>query len=688
MDEEDFREFLIESYESVEFISKKLSELEKTNYVCDVIDEIYRRVHKIHGISGFLEFKTLENISKQAQFLLVELRKDPSKTSKNEKQVLVTFNDTVKLILTNIQTQKNEGRLNIEQLNKDFTSTIAELRAKNSASSQEAQKQDNVSDPEDWDKLSHNISSNTDKNQILIDVTILDNLLDLVNERLVTLQIQSDNRHEKYPANCPDLKNDFEFLTTIIKLIKNVRLQSLKSMREELFPFVNDMLAKYNRKVRIIVQDDDIEIDKLVVTTIKEAVYKIIFYFLKLPQPKINTQTNDTQGLSLDTKENKQSDIIVKLSYDMGRISLEILEGSAKEESCLNPVQIITTNEVRTTLETLNLKIKSLGGKLDQFGVSGKLTSVRVTLPSAIMAVPMLMVESHGERFLLPRGNIVKLLKIDNLQIREQIEEIDGIYFYKNYHTPLPVIPLSQALNIETNPNLNLKDNINLITVRVHSEEFGIIVDNIYQIESSLIKPLNKLLENHQLFSAVSILSDGSIAFVLDCSKIGDKFSLIRDNRIPSVIESFETVTTKSSNHQDRLIVVKIDQTFQVAIPINKVNKLEKISSDNLIRQNQELFIKLKSQEVIPLIIYGAHEHTKQNLFELNDFISTVIITDGEKTLALLIESIIGITEQSGDDINTNLSLLFNDKSEGFITSQISKIVNVDDLKILESMYH
>ena len=68
------KEFLIESHENLNQLDHDLIELEKDPHSKDLLGSVFRTIHSIKGVSGFLDFPKLEALTHAAEELLSKLR--------------------------------------------------------------------------------------------------------------------------------------------------------------------------------------------------------------------------------------------------------------------------------------------------------------------------------------------------------------------------------------------------------------------------------------------------------------------------------------------------------------------------------------------------------------------------------------------------------------------------------------
>ncbi len=127
--EEIVKEFLVESYESLDQLDRDLLALEEIPDDRDRLASIFRTIHTIKGTSGFLAFPKLEHVTHIGENLLVPLRDGQLRLTNEIADGLLAMVDAVRQILQNIESIGTEGVGDYDTL----LSQLESLRTGNSA---------------------------------------------------------------------------------------------------------------------------------------------------------------------------------------------------------------------------------------------------------------------------------------------------------------------------------------------------------------------------------------------------------------------------------------------------------------------------------------------------------------------------------------------------------------------------
>ncbi len=117
------KEFLIESHENLNQLDHDLIELEKDPHSKDLLGSVFRTIHSIKGVSGFLDFPKLEALTHAAEELLSKLRDGELVLNQAITSVLLATVDAIRQMLAKVEADGNDGDQDYVQL----VSRLAEL---------------------------------------------------------------------------------------------------------------------------------------------------------------------------------------------------------------------------------------------------------------------------------------------------------------------------------------------------------------------------------------------------------------------------------------------------------------------------------------------------------------------------------------------------------------------------------
>ncbi len=122
MADEIVEEFLVESAEGLERVEQDLVELEEDTSRSEVVDRIFRDIHTIKGVSGFLGYTSLERVTHASESLLSKVRAGEVKVDERVISALLGTVDATREMLERIEQTESDG-------GEDYAALISQLEA-------------------------------------------------------------------------------------------------------------------------------------------------------------------------------------------------------------------------------------------------------------------------------------------------------------------------------------------------------------------------------------------------------------------------------------------------------------------------------------------------------------------------------------------------------------------------------
>jgi two-component system chemotaxis sensor kinase CheA len=127
MNEQDelLHDFLVETRENLDNLDHELLALEQSPADAELINAIFRRLHTIKGVCGFLDLRTLESVSHAGESLLQTLRSQQQVVTDHIITLLLTLCDAIRTIVLNLEQHRSEGAERYEALVSQLTAAAA-----------------------------------------------------------------------------------------------------------------------------------------------------------------------------------------------------------------------------------------------------------------------------------------------------------------------------------------------------------------------------------------------------------------------------------------------------------------------------------------------------------------------------------------------------------------------------------
>jgi two-component system chemotaxis sensor kinase CheA len=372
----------------------------------------------------------------------------------------------------------------------------------------------------------------------------LDELMNLVSE-LVTLTGTIEVHASRF--NDPKMNNALENIEKLTKKFRNIaldlRLVPVGTLLSKFKRQVRDLSKDLEKKVNLLIEGQDIEIDKTILKSIESPLQHIIRNSIDHglePEEERLAKGKTPEGLLKITAFYSGASVIIQVQDDGRGINLDRVKECAIKKGLIQFDQVVTKQDLIsfimepgfTTSENISIvsgrgvgmdvvrkELNSVGGSLEVFTEKDLGTSITMKLPTTLTIIDTLMVDVAETQILIPVMDIEYCFKEAN----ENLFKKDNRYVqYKN--NPIPLISLREQFRYPQSEQKNLM----VIVINKFDRKYAITADQIVGEHQAVIKPLGDLFVNQPFFSGGSIMVDGKLAFILDTNFLFNQVTKIQ----------------------------------------------------------------------------------------------------------------------------------------------------------------
>lgn len=356
-------------------------------------------------------------------------------------------------------------------------------------------------------------------------------------------------------------------------------------------------------------------------------------------------------------------------------------------------------------MDVVRTNVDKIGGSVTVYSEEGKGSKFSFKIPLTLAIIPGLIVRAGGEKFTLPQVAATELVRLTARSVNTADRISEGL-FLRLRSNLLPLIILSQVLKLENKTEEVLNDFINYyrlrkfdpdssvttqlrcvdpskeaifqdILKRVYTKEisvvilrsntltFGLIVDQILDMEEIAVKPVSPILQNISFFSGNTILGDRSISMILD----------------PNVIAQTLGDIPLSEDKEDKALAEREEKTSLLLFK-DGVSKNKRAVLVSLILRIEEMKLEKLEYSLGHLVA-----HYRKSLIRLMPYNSAFNLQQEGKSVPVLIfqyeEDIVGvIIEKVVDIIDQKIELeIESDQSDVvgslIIQGEVVDLINV-----------
>ncbi|MDJ0763160.1 MAG: chemotaxis protein CheA [Myxococcota bacterium] len=295
-------------------------------------------------------------------------------------------------------------------------------------------------------------------------------------------------------------------------------------------------------------------------------------------------------------------------------------------------------------MDVVRTNIEKLGGQIELETIEGYGTTVLLSLPLTLAIIPSLIVSVQDAVFAVPQVSIVELVIVYAKDVKERIEKIQGASVLRLRGKLLPLVRLADLLCMEqtyTDPETgeirdnrrksitdrrfaknmssgntadckdrrrnterreHYKSDYHILVLRSGANQFGVIVDELLDMEEIVVKPLSSYLKKIKCFAGTTILGDGRVIMILDPLGISE-IAELRFSDLKREERRRKGQTDQDGSINQRSVILFNSASDEVfAVPQEKILRLEKIDRNDIEQMGNRHFIKYQGAG-LPIIM-------------------------------------------------------------------------------------
>lgn len=377
----------------------------------------------------------------------------------------------------------------------------------------------------------------------------LDSLIDLVGE-IVTIYAQMlQMSHDSKDSNLISIIERFGLLTEELRdNAMGMRMLPIGSTFSRFRRLVRDLSSELGKKIEIITEGAETELDKNVIEQLNDPLVHIIRncidHGIESPQERKDVGKSEKGVIKLSAIHSGAS-VHISIEDNGGGLSRSKIKEKAISKGIMHSGDDISDDELLNLifspgfstassvtsvsgrgvgLDVVKKQIEQLKGSVHVESEEGQYTKFTLVLPITLAIIEGLLVSIGDDYFVLPLSGVeacVELKEEDKL-----LNPDKNVITFRN--KMVPFIDLREFFSIKTE-----REKIEqIVVVNSNSGQVGILVDHVIGGNQTVIKSLGSMYSHIKEISGAAILGNGSVALVFDIEK------LVR------IVEDFEEIVS------------------------------------------------------------------------------------------------------------------------------------------------
>ncbi len=386
---------------------------------------------------------------------------------------------------------------------------------------------------------------------VRVDMRRLDELMNLVGELVINrTRLQDIGAAHKLKDLNETLTRVDQISSSLQNVVMQVRMVPIEQVFDRFPRMVRDLSKKLNKKINLVVEGKETEMDRTVIDEIGDPMVHLIRnsidHGIESPEERVSKGKPEAGTITLVARH-EGNNVIIEVKDDgkgvdpsiIGRLAVERGLFTSDQIAQIPPEEIIkiiflpgfsTAQEVSDIsgrgvgMDAVKAKLEDLNGQLDIESKVGEGSRIIIKLPLTLAILPALMVKVGPEMFAIPLGSVQETMDITkhdiNIVQHQEVTLLRG--------DVLPIIRLRNVLKVPTTPEeqkiLDEKEEeISIVVCSSGEKRAGFMVDELLGQLEIVIKSLGNLLGGLPGIMGATMRGDGSIALILDIPSFFEK---------------------------------------------------------------------------------------------------------------------------------------------------------------------
>ena len=726
-------EFALEAREILDQLDSDFVLLEASPTDKKLIGNIFRGLHTLKGSSGFFSFKRLEKISHAGESLLGKIRDGQLSLDIHKSNVLLQMIDVLRTIIEGIEKSKTEpagedallisaignlARGNDQIVNDNASQPlVADVIQPmpdvviNSADLSDTEVSSNLTNTDNLNPPPTQEIQETQENNtpVRINLDTLDKLMNLASEMVL-----ARNRLLPFADNSADLQfantvHSIDLLTLELQeRMMKMRMQSISHVWSKFPRLIRDAANQTNKKVTLIQNGADTEIDRSLLDAIRDPLMHIIRnsvdHSIEEPDVRIRKGKPDTGQIILNASH-QNGMILIEVSDDGAGINLELIKRRAIERKLISPeiaaqlskselIDLIfqpgfSTKEAVSNLsgrgvgmDVVKTNITNIGGTIDITSEPDMGTQIQLKIPLTLAIIPALFITCADQVFAIPENRIIELVKLSPTSQADEFQNFHGIPVFKLRNQLLPLIYLDKVLELKATTS-TLDDDIYIVLLQSGSTYFGLAVASVDNIQDIVVKPLGGTLNDIPYFAGATIMGNGRVSLILDIDNIALHSGFSKQDL--STLNKEKQLDTNPPIEMMGILVFEIAGLERMAIPLDRLRHIDILDLEQTQMQgdkevlylNKELFYVIQLNQ----FVNGADTHH----FSKSKHVPALTCVSNQRLYSLVVEHVVEIIQVPKQLIE---SATPQKGIEGYAiwNDQVINILDLDEILLMYNM--
>jgi two-component system chemotaxis sensor kinase CheA len=440
--------------------------------------------------------------------------------------------------------------------------------------------------------------------------------------------------------------------------VMKTRMQPISTAWSKLPRIVRDLGAELGKRIELVMEGDDTELDRQVLDQIKDPLTHMVRncadHAIELPEERLAAGktahgtirlaayheggavtiavSDDGRGLDYDRIRRKAIERGLAAASDIERMSDAQVSRFIFHPGFSTAERVTAVSGRGVGMDVVKVNVDAIGGVIDIASTPQQGTTITIKIPLTLAIVSALIVVAGEQRFAIPQVVVRELVRV-KADADHRIEQINGAPVLRLRSRLLPIVTLSTLMGSQAPEAI---DGFIVVT-QIGDRQFGILVDSVFHTEEIVVKPMSSKLRHIPLFSGNTILGDGAVVLIVDPNGIAKLVGAatssdsLRIEQPPAPLAAESQTTT--------MLVFRAGADSLKAVPLSLVTRLEEVDAREFQTSGERILLHYRDRltPIVPVADTVIRSEGVQPL---------VIVSDGDLTIGLAVDAIVDIVEE------------------------------------------
>lgn len=383
----------------------------------------------------------------------------------------------------------------------------------------------------------------------------LDELLQLIGELSIHQAILFQGKREgslqsRICNNAIHLSN--KIVKDLYSKAMSLRMQPIITLFQRLERVARDVARSQNKKIQIVLEGTDVELDKTVIERITDPLIHIIRnavdHGIETFEERKRTPKNEVATIKLMASQDPAG-VCIKVAEDGRGLNRDKILKKAIEKGLVSPAQTLTPDQIHNLIflpgfstaeqvsdisgrgvgmDVVTKAVQDLQGNIDIASAIGQGTIFSITLPTSLSIVEALVVKIDEMRYAVAMHELTEIIDlaeytIDSsgnkgrmISIRGEVVPLQNL----NQELKVPVVKKTDQERRGVQHKSHHEDCRPALVVREAGATIAFEVDSILGQQQVVVRPLSEHLSKVPGFSGSMIMGDGEPGMIVSLSDI------------------------------------------------------------------------------------------------------------------------------------------------------------------------